>query len=494
MATENHQPSSFGAKLGAWGRLAWIEIKRDLLLIFLGLRNAKIKTLDRTRAYHQLGKKCHEEGIVPEKVAALRTGILQIEQRLEARQQEKIPLDETATFAAKAKALISEGIRKMQIMILALRRHGQFCRFGRGLASNAESDLPEEELSRVHALRRQLDDLGQRRREVQTWGFRPKGRWVAAGGVVVAMLWLGAIGVGILAFTRPRPPSYLVQKSAPAAHSKDVLPSAVVPPPAPTADAKEAQEWLDKGAKFHAAGDMVQAFDSFMRSAELGDLRAQLQVGWGYENDAGVAQDYWKAARWYRKAAEGGNATAMKNLGQLYENGRGVPEDWVMAAQWYRKGAEKMDNSAESALGRAYQFGIGVPQDRQVSIYWNERAFAHGDAECERWVRWLRDPTNNIGFRNEGEQSLVIGNQLRTSGLLLGADPAGILFHNSEERIQWLRGLRNAVDKDEAENRHRMAEFERQQTESSRRRHGDEVQRLIGQGYSREAAEGKAGW
>jgi hypothetical protein len=76
----------------------------------------------------------------------------------------------------------------------------------------------------------------------------------------------------------------------------------------------------------------------------------------------------------------------------------------------------------------------------------------------------------------------------------LGADPAGILFRSSEERVEWLRGLRHAVDQDEAENRRRMAEFERQQAENSRRRHEGEVQRLMGEGCTREGAESRAGW
>jgi Sec-independent protein translocase protein TatA len=172
----------------------------------------------------------------------------------------------------------------------------------------------------------------------------------------------------------------------------------------------------------------------------------------------------------------------------------GVPEDWEAAAAWYRKGAEKNEPDAEAALGRAYQFGIGVPQNRAVSIYWNERALAHGDLSSEQWVRWLRDPTNNVGFRNPEEQNFVLGNRLRTSGLLLGADPTGILFKDSGERTAWLRGLRKAVDRDEEQSRRRVAEFERQQTENSRRRHESEVQSLQAQGYSREAAENRAAW
>src|SRR4051812_47454814 len=107
METEPRQPSTFGARLCAWGELALIEIKRDALLIVLRIRSAKIKTIDRTRAHHQLGKKCHEQGTVPEKLVALRMSILQIEERLEAKQQQDLLPNDSTTFSAKVKALVS---------------------------------------------------------------------------------------------------------------------------------------------------------------------------------------------------------------------------------------------------------------------------------------------------------------------------------------------------------------------------------------------------
>jgi len=63
----------------------------------------------------------------------------------------------------------------------------------------------------------------------------------------------------------------------------------------------------------------------------------------------------------------------------------------------------------------------------------------------------LRDGTNNIGFRDDNEHNMIIGGKLRFSVKLMGGDPAGITFHNSAQRVLWLAGLRNAVDKDEAE-------------------------------------------
>ena len=227
-----------------------------------------------------------------------------------------------------------------------------------------------------------------------------------------------------------------------------------------------AQDVFDQGVKMYQAGDRAGAAKPFLAAAQAGNSAAQLQIGWHYEKGVGVQPSYAEAARWYRKAAEQGNTRAMKNLGQLYELGAGVPEDWVEAARWYQKSAERGDPDGESALARAYQFGIGVPQNRTLAIQWDQRAAALGDAQAAYFARWLRDPTNNIGFRNDQEQQLVIAGRLRFGGALIGGDPAGITFRNSRERLGWLVLQRKDLDHQEA---HTMWSIAKDEYERCRR-------------------------
>lgn len=103
----------------------------------------------------------------------------------------------------------------------------------------------------------------------------------------------------------------------------------------------------------------------------------------------------------------------------------------------------------EFALGRCYEFGMGVPQNRQNAIYWFKKAGAQGMGQGSYFARWLSDPTNNIGFRNDAEHNFVIAGKLRFA---LGADdPVGITFRNSDQRNRFLTGLRNDADRREAE-------------------------------------------
>jgi hypothetical protein len=54
-------------------------------------------------------------------------------------------------------------------------------------------------------------------------------------------------------------------------------------------------------------------FDAMRRSAEMGYVPAQAQLGLMYADGKGVQQDYVEAGKWWAKAAEGGHVLAVAN-------------------------------------------------------------------------------------------------------------------------------------------------------------------------------------
>lgn len=241
---------------------------------------------------------------------------------------------------------------------------------------------------------------------------------------------------------------------------------------------------FNSAARMYRSGDKAGSFPGFLRAARLGHAGAQLQVGWHYEFGCGVPEDQTLAADWYRRSAEQGNALAMKNLGQQYEFGRGVAEDWIAAARWYAKGTARGEIDSIRALARAFQFGIGVPQNRSRAVALFQRVAQRGDEESGRSVSWLSDPTNNCGFRNAAERDLVIAGRLRFAPSLMGADPAGLTFRNAGERMRWLSGLRESVDREEAQ-------FMQNSRRGSEREAA--IYRWMSLGLSRESAEQAVG-
>ena len=101
-------------------------------------------------------------------------------------------------------------------------------------------------------------------------------------------------------------------------------------------------------------------FARLKNRARSGDREAQNNFGLCFQFGYGAAQDYGKAAVWFRRAAEGGLATAKFNLGGLYYEGNGPEKDPTLAIEWYTRAAEQRDELALLQLGNIYQKGLGV--------------------------------------------------------------------------------------------------------------------------------------
>ena len=119
------------------------------------------------------------------------------------------------------------------------------------------------------------------------------------------------------------------------------------------------------------------------QAAELGSLKAQNLLGYGYSSGCGVEKDDTEAAKWYRMAAEQGDASAQSTLGLFYETGKGGELNPSEATKWYRRAAEKGDVLAQGNLGCCYSKGQGVPQDYTEAAKWFRKAADKGEATAQ---------------------------------------------------------------------------------------------------------------
>jgi hypothetical protein len=239
------------------------------------------------------------------------------------------------------------------------------------------------------------------------------------------------------------------------------------PSPATMSYCKQLPGWdlYEQAGQRFQAGDHAGAAKLAMSSAQARNPLAQLRLAMLYEAGDGVPRDKRQAFNWYLRAAQAGEPGAQSEVGGYYEEADQVPEDWYAAAQWYQQSANQGWMKGEFALGRAYEFGIGVPQNRQNAIYWFQKAGEQGMQKGAYFAKWLSSPTNNIGFRNDAEHNLVINGKLRFG---LGAgDPVGITFLNSAQRNRWLTGLRNDVDRSEAETMWKIGQSDYQHCRST---------------------------
>jgi TPR repeat protein len=148
---------------------------------------------------------------------------------------------------------------------------------------------------------------------------------------------------------------------------------------------KKAQE-LKKGYEAlgcHTVEEIDAKLEGDRRLAELGDAKAQYNMGLSYFNGLGVGVDKVESIKWYRLAAEQGYAQAQFNLGNAHFNGDGVSVDKVEAIKWYRLAANQGIAQAQFNLGYAYFNGEGVSVDRVEAIKWYRLAAEQGHAEAQ---------------------------------------------------------------------------------------------------------------
>ena len=141
---------------------------------------------------------------------------------------------------------------------------------------------------------------------------------------------------------------------------------------------------FQKGVSAYKSGDYTTAFKEFAASAEQGNVDAQYNLGYMYDEGQGVPQDYKQAVKWYTKAAEQGDVRAQNNLGLMYDNGQGVPQDYKQAVKWYTKAAEQGAGRAQFNLALLYANGQGVPQDNVYAHMWFNLGAANGSEPASK--------------------------------------------------------------------------------------------------------------
>jgi len=130
----------------------------------------------------------------------------------------------------------------------------------------------------------------------------------------------------------------------------------------------------EEGRSAYMRADYATALHEFRLLASKGDSKAQVQLGFMYENGRGLPQNDVEAVKWYRNAVAQGDAGGQFKLGRMYERGKGVPENKAEAAKWYRLAAKQGILRAQVNLGRMYRKGQGVPHSDAVAAKWYRKA------------------------------------------------------------------------------------------------------------------------
>lgn len=101
--------------------------------------------------------------------------------------------------------------------------------------------------------------------------------------------------------------------------------------------------------------------------AKQGEVSAQTNLGWMFNNGKGVTKDIKEAIKWYRLAADQGNPIAQNSLGSVYLDD---VQDKQEAMKWYLRSAAQGNTDAQKNLERMNNVGESFSKDKHQAAVW----------------------------------------------------------------------------------------------------------------------------
>ena len=132
--------------------------------------------------------------------------------------------------------------------------------------------------------------------------------------------------------------------------------------------------------------DYDKAFELYIKSAELGNVKAMYNLGLKYELGQGCAKDSHKAYEWYLKSAKGGFKKANLRIdaigGNLEFGANGFAMNKEKAAQCYKIAAENGCSWGQCHFGNCLLTGTGIEKNESEAFKWLKEATENKDEIC----------------------------------------------------------------------------------------------------------------
>lgn len=131
----------------------------------------------------------------------------------------------------------------------------------------------------------------------------------------------------------------------------------------------------------------AEALKWFRRAAKSGDAEAQFYLGQMYWRDKKYCRE---AVKLFELAAAQGNLSAMRQIGDMYKHDKEgcLKRDDAKVIEWYTRAVEGGAVWLQKDLGRMYMDGKHVEQNDAEALKWLRLAATHGNDYA---VSYLRD-------------------------------------------------------------------------------------------------------
>lgn len=180
-------------------------------------------------------------------------------------------------------------------------------------------------------------------------------------------------------------------KEQAASESRPIVPTALIA----KAESGDVAAQLELGFRYDngdwGTRNAIESSKWFRKAADQGNPEAQYQVGLIYSIGETTPQNFSEAFKWFQMAAKQGHTASEFELGQMYDNAQGVNQDYIQASIWYRKAAENGNADAQFLLGILFFNGHGVTQNAKTASEWFTKAANQGEENAQLFLGRLYD-------------------------------------------------------------------------------------------------------
>jgi uncharacterized protein len=147
-------------------------------------------------------------------------------------------------------------------------------------------------------------------------------------------------------------------------------------------DAQGGLLWLAWWNALQAGKPNGSEWQALRASAEKGNRKAEVCLGFAYLNGCGMAENEAESLRWFLLAAAQQEPLAESFVASAYFHGLGTNRNIPQAIKWARQAAEHGEERAQTMLAHCYQTGTGVKRNYAAAIQWFRKAAARGSEEA----------------------------------------------------------------------------------------------------------------
>ena len=219
--------------------------------------------------------------------------------------------------------------------------------------------------------------------------------------------------------------------ATPQPHTTTTYPAAQTVPnaaPRPQTSSSDSKTTARQAIALYNEKQYTLAEPLFDKACSEGHADSCDYLGWMYQHQMGVPQDYSRAHDLYTKACDADSMAGCNNLGYMYQAHLGVAQDYSRANALYSRACNEQLAAGCDNLANMYEYKLGVAQDypRAAALY--SKACDGGSMDGCKSLGWFYE--YNLGVPRDYAKSVTLFNKACTGNNMDACNDLGFMYQH----------------------------------------------------------------